>query len=77
MIKVLFFARLQEEFGKESVEIDKSGWTVEALKDWLEKEYHLTGVTQTMTAVNEEFTDDHYILAEGDTIALIPPVSGG
>ncbi|MDQ0298165.1 molybdopterin synthase sulfur carrier subunit [Salibacterium salarium] len=77
MIKVLFFARLQEELGKDNMELDTAGWTIDELKNWLEAEYNLDGVTQTMTAVNEEFTDGSHILASGDTVAFIPPVSGG
>ncbi len=28
-------------------------------------------------AVNESYADDNLVLKEGDTIAVIPPVSGG
>jgi len=30
-----------------------------------------------MVAVNEEYVDTDHILKDGDTVALIPPVSGG
>lgn len=28
-------------------------------------------------AVGEEYVDDGYVIGEGETVALIPPVSGG
>ncbi|MFZ4451143.1 molybdopterin converting factor subunit 1 [Salibacterium aidingense] len=77
MIKVLFFARLQEEFGRESLDVESDGWTIEELKKWLSHEYHLSGLANTMSALNEEFTEDSAVLSSGDTIAFIPPVSGG
>ncbi|MDV2687648.1 MoaD/ThiS family protein, partial [Alkalihalophilus lindianensis] len=30
-----------------------------------------------MTAINEEFVSNDEVIAEGDEIAFIPPVSGG
>ncbi len=77
MIKILFFARLQEEIGKDSLNIEKAGLTVDQLKQWLEKEHGLQSLDQTMAAVNEDYADGSEVLKEGDTVALIPPVSGG
>ncbi|WP_240374310.1 molybdopterin converting factor subunit 1 [Bacillus piscicola] len=77
MIKVLFFARLQDETGKESIEVDKTNITVDDLKQHLEEEYNLSSLSHTMVAVNENYADGSTTLKEGDTLALIPPVSGG
>ncbi|SFL85405.1 molybdopterin converting factor subunit 1 [Salibacterium qingdaonense] len=77
MINILFFARLQEEAGRESLHVEKAGYTIRELKEWLDEEYRLTGLNRTMTARNEEFTNDDAVIADGDTIAFIPPVSGG
>ncbi|SFO97657.1 molybdopterin converting factor subunit 1 [Salibacterium halotolerans] len=77
MINILFFARLREEAGQESLHVEKAGCTIKELKEWLDKEYRLSGLNRTMTAVNEEFTTDDTKVTEGDTIAFIPPVSGG
>ncbi|SDH87013.1 molybdopterin synthase subunit MoaD [Alteribacillus persepolensis] len=77
MIKVLFFARLQEEIGKESMEVEKAGVSVSDLKKWLAATHHLPHMTQTMAAINENYANDDDIVNEGDTIAFIPPVSGG
>ncbi len=77
MIKVLFFARLQDEAGTEALEAQKAGQTVQEIKAWLKEEYQLSSLDQAMAAVNEEFADNEDTLSDGDTIAFIPPVSGG
>lgn len=77
MVKVLLFAELQERIGKTNLEIPLEKANVRQLKEKLESDYpqlHLKGV---MTAVNEEYAKDDDIVTAGDTVALIPPVSGG
>ncbi|WP_431800178.1 molybdopterin converting factor subunit 1 [Halobacillus andaensis] len=75
--KILFFAGLQEKVGREAVEADLSGKTVVEVKNWVEQKYQLSKVHDAMCAVNEEFAPDTIIIQENDTVALIPPVSGG
>jgi sulfur-carrier protein len=65
MINVLFFAAIREEAGVEQVTVDK------------QDTYKLSSLKQTMTAVNEEFVTDEETIGTGDTVAFIPPVSGG
>ncbi|MDQ0215311.1 molybdopterin synthase sulfur carrier subunit [Oikeobacillus pervagus] len=77
MNKVLFFAHLKEEVGKEKIEIDGNGKSIADLKVRVEEEYGLTNLNSVMTAVNEEFVSHDYVIQEGDVIAFIPPVSGG
>lgn len=77
MINVLLFAQLKDELGKETLSIEGNGLTVAQLKEKLRNDFQLEGLDSVMTAVNEEFADAETIVADGDTIAFIPPVSGG
>lgn len=77
MVKVLLFAELQERIGKTSLEIPLEKADVRQLKEKLESDYPQLRLKGVMTAVNEEYAKDDDIVTAGDTVALIPPVSGG
>lgn len=77
MSKVLFFAHLRDEAGMDSVEMDLSGKTVAEVKKIVADTYKLQSLEQVMVAVNEEFASDNDVVQANDTIAFIPPVSGG
>lgn len=77
MNKVLFFAHLRDAVGEEYVIVDASGKTVAELKADLAAKYDLARMETIMTAINEEFVSNDEVIAEGDEIAFIPPVSGG
>jgi sulfur-carrier protein len=77
MNKILFFAHLKDVAGHESVEWNVVGKTVAELKQQLIEELGFQKLDTVMTAINEEFASDEEVIAEGDTIAFIPPVSGG
>lgn len=77
MIKVLLFASLREKTGKDMIEIEGVGWTIQKLKDQGFTEYELEELSHVMVAVNEEYRPDDYVLQSGDVVAMIPPVSGG
>ncbi|WP_408010687.1 molybdopterin converting factor subunit 1 [Pseudalkalibacillus sp. A8] len=78
MINVLLFAGLQEKVGKSEILVKKDVLTVDELVSHLrETESHLD-LTNVMVAVNEEFVNDpDQVIRAGDTVALLPPVSGG
>lgn len=76
MITVLFFAHLQDEAGVEKAKIDRAPIKVADLKKLLEEEYGVK-LDTVMFAVNEEYAGMEEIVEDGDTVALIPPVSGG
>jgi sulfur-carrier protein len=76
MITLLFFAHLQEAVGEERVVLPNVPKTVNALKQEVEKRYHID-LKQVMVAVNEEYARDDQTLQPGDIVAFIPPVSGG
>ncbi|MBM7570950.1 molybdopterin synthase sulfur carrier subunit [Aquibacillus albus] len=77
MITILLFAHLQEEAGKDYLELPLENITVEELKKTLKNDYSFTQMDQIMVAINEEFALSTDIIKQGDTVALIPPVSGG
>ena len=77
MITVLFFAHLQDQVGQEKVELDSGTITIAELKQRLMKEYNFSSLEQVMFAINEEYAENDDLIKQGDTVALIPPVSGG
>ncbi|WP_426951678.1 molybdopterin converting factor subunit 1 [Bacillus mycoides] len=78
MITILLFANLREEVGSERlVIIEKREINVQQLKKCLEDKYQLQMLNKVMVAINEEFVMDEDIVKAGDTVAFIPPVSGG
>ncbi|WP_077623072.1 molybdopterin converting factor subunit 1 [Sediminibacillus massiliensis] len=77
MIKILLFAQLQEAAGTDNIELQADGLTVAAVKEKLAKDYQLTTLDQSMAAINEEYAEDDDVIQQGDTVAFIPPVSGG
>ncbi|MFD1848496.1 molybdopterin converting factor subunit 1 [Oceanobacillus bengalensis] len=77
MIKILLFADLQEKVGKPELELKLEQITVEELKSELQKIYPLINLESVMTAVNEEYAMADDAIKSGDTVAFIPPVSGG
>lgn len=77
MITVLFFAGIREEIGVDRLQIDIQNITVQQLKQYLQIEYQLSTLHQVMSAVNESFVTDDEVIKDQDTIAFIPPVSGG
>ncbi|MGH0512742.1 molybdopterin converting factor subunit 1 [Bacillus cereus] len=78
MITILLFANLREEVGSERVVIiEKREMNVHQLKKWLKDSYKLQTLDKVMVAINEEFVTDEDIVKAGDTVAFIPPVSGG
>jgi len=77
VINILLFAHLQEAVGASTLSVDLSDVTVASVKEWMEQHYPQLTLQQMMTAINEEFATDTTIVRSGDTIAFIPPISGG
>lgn len=77
MIHVLLFAELQERVGKDVIQLNETFLTVRELKEKMEQQFSLGDLHSVMVAVNEEYAIDEDPIKAGDTVALIPPVSGG
>lgn len=77
MIKVLLFAQLQEEIGKRALHLEANDWTVKQVKEHLQQQYPHALFQAAMAAVNEEYAFEEDIVKDGDTVAFLPPVSGG
>lgn len=78
MIKVLFFAGIRDEVGVDEINIvEMDNITIHQLKQYLQSTYYISSLNQVMTARNDSFVKDDEIIKDQDTIAFIPPVSGG
>ena len=79
-LKLLYFAQVREKLkaSEEDLELP-AGSNVNDLRQHLLKLYpHMKNTLDAVAiAVNLEYTEDELILSEGDSVALIPPVSGG
>jgi molybdopterin synthase sulfur carrier subunit len=78
---VLYFAVVRELVGKdaETLELPVAVTNIRALRTFIEShEPALAGrLASVRSARTEEFAHDDDHLAEGDVVALIPPVAGG
>lgn len=78
-IELLVFAHLCEELGFKDKVIEFKSLSV-SIEDVLKQVMSLSMIRSNQHlryAVNELFVNSDYILQDGDTLALIPPVSGG
>ena len=78
-IEALFFGMSRDLVGKSpiTVELDE-GVTVKMFREILVKKYPLFSELDSFAiAVNESYAEDGLKLTDKDTVAIIPPVSGG
>jgi molybdopterin synthase catalytic subunit len=79
-VRLRYFAIIRETVGQSEEEREIApGTTADGLFDTLAAEYpRLVPMKRaTMLMVNQEYVDGEHLLADGDELALIPPVSGG
>ena len=77
---VLLFAQLADAIGKSRLTIDlpKGATIADAIESMSKDHPVVQSMRDTLAvAVNERYCRDDHSLNDGDTIALIPPVSGG
>jgi molybdopterin synthase sulfur carrier subunit len=77
--RLRYFARIRELVGKAEEEIElPEGHTAGGILESVKNRYtQLRDVKNILVAVNGEYADHGAPLAEGDVVALFPPVSGG
>lgn len=78
-INTLFFGITTDLTGTSELEIkvDKNT-SIHQFKGILQEKYPtLKNINSYAIAVNETYANDDVILGENDTVAIIPPVSGG
>ncbi|HEY6453457.1 MAG TPA: NTP transferase domain-containing protein [Steroidobacteraceae bacterium] len=77
-ITVRYFALLREQAGRGSEALQTQARTPHELYAQLQRERGLKLAPQFLrVAVNDEFGDWQQPLADGDTVAFLPPVAGG
>ncbi len=77
-VKVRYFALLREQAGRGSEDVQTAARTPQQLYEQLQRERGLQLAPQFIrVAINDEFGDWQQPLAEGDTVAFLPPVAGG
>lgn len=75
---VLYFAGLRDLVGKAEERISvSSNSTVEQVLSEIKKIHPQMRFEGVRCALNEEFVELDQVAGDGDTLALIPPVSGG
>ncbi|CCE59923.1 TPA: molybdopterin converting factor subunit 1 [Staphylococcus argenteus] len=77
-MKVLYFAEIKEilKKGQEDIVLEKAV-TVQQFESFLFERYPQINNKKFQVAVNEEFVQKSDFINPNDTVALIPPVSGG
>ena len=80
-VRILYFAAVRELVGleEEEVVLPSAVSTVGAFTEWVQSAHSaLKGrLNAVRIARNEQFAGPTTPIAEGDTLALIPPVAGG
>lgn len=77
-VTVRFFAQLRAAVGTtETTVAIEPGRDVRALADRLEAEHAGLSLRGSMCAVDERYADPATVLHGGETVAFLPPVSGG
>jgi molybdopterin converting factor subunit 1 len=79
-VRALYFAVVRERLGRDADDVElPAGATAAELLRELERRHPVLGGLRAAlkVAVNEEFAPLERVLADGDVVALIPPVAGG
>ena len=79
-VRVRLFAGLSQLIGEREIEMQlPDGATVSVLRETLGARHPVVQalLPAVVCAIDEEYVEADQVLADGDRVALIPPVSGG
>jgi len=79
-VRVRFFASVRERLrrSEDEIELARGATVADLLRDLRRAHPALSEVAESLRfAVNQEYVDGDHCLADGDEVAVIPPVSGG
>lgn len=78
-LKLLYFGISRDHANKDEEHLKvKEGIRVSDIREELKQKYpSLEDIQNFAMAVNESYAEDDLRLEDGDTVAVIPPVSGG
>ncbi len=77
-VRLRYFASIRERLGERDAEMEvPDGTTVAGIWDRLVAGTPLLAEQRYRPAVNQEYTSPEHVLADGDELVFIPPVSGG
>ncbi|MEM4160486.1 MAG: molybdopterin converting factor subunit 1 [Thermoplasmata archaeon] len=78
-VKIRYFAGLRDITGKETeiVEVKDKARIKEILEILYKKYPEMLKSADIIVARNRQYAEENEVVAEGDEIALLPPVSGG
>jgi len=76
-VRLRFFAMLREKVGREAVCEARAGATIAAVWRAFVAEHPQVSQVRVRFAVDEAYVEPGHRLADGDEVAVFPPVSGG
>ena len=77
-VNVLYFAQLKQRRGCATESVETAATTIAGLYESLDEQHGLdVPLSQLKAARNEAFCPVDTPLEEGDTVAFMPPMSGG
>ncbi len=77
MIRIILFAGLRDRIGRAELEAPFQSIDISSLLTWVESQYPAVTFDHVMVAINEQWSNKQSVAKQGDTVALLPPVSGG
>ncbi len=76
MIKILYFASLREQIGRDGDEIELRK-PMRAIDAWKQATGRDALSDNLLVAINQQYASQDTLLKDGDELAFFPPVTGG